>query len=338
MAKSVVVTTTLHQHLRKVNVLDAVVAGTSLPNWTSVADDGHNTFETVCTTPGSTIAGAATVVVPNYVPPDVTAPTITSTNTASVAENATLSKSLTANETVTWSITGGADAARFEISGSTLRWASNGTKDFEAPDDANADNVYVVQVTATDAALNATNQTISVTVTNVAEGPVWADTYVAPAFNDSSAAWNGYNVRVRFEAAQLSVSGGSVRLTLSAGTGEGTAIDSMYIGHAAAAGDVYDFDGTQVQALVSGSGSFTVPVSSSVVTDTITYAFDESKPFIVAFHMNSAANDTLRGATVATGVGVYYKSAAAEASVANVTGYTTLSTSSVRLVSKIEAG
>jgi ribosomal protein S11 len=100
---------------------------------------------------------------------DLTAPTITSTNSASVAENSTLSKSLTANETVTWSITGGADAAEFEISGSTLRWASNGTQDYEAPADADTNNTYVVQVTATDTAGNTANQTVTVTVTDVSD-------------------------------------------------------------------------------------------------------------------------------------------------------------------------
>jgi hypothetical protein len=77
---------------------------------------------------------------------------------------------LTANETVSWSIVGGADQARFELSGSTLRWLSNGTKNFEAPDDADGNNTYVVQVRATDLASNQTNQTITVTVTDVAEG------------------------------------------------------------------------------------------------------------------------------------------------------------------------
>jgi hypothetical protein len=101
---------------------------------------------------------------------DVTAPTVTSGTTASVDEDATLSHSLTANETVTWSITGGADAADFEISGSTLRWASNGVQDYEDPQDADTDNDYVVQVTATDTAGNTTNQTITVTVDDVAEG------------------------------------------------------------------------------------------------------------------------------------------------------------------------
>lgn len=100
---------------------------------------------------------------------DMITPTITSNNSASVAENATLSHALTASESVTWSLAGGADQARFEISGSTLRWASNGTKNYEAPDDANTDNAYVVIVRARDAANNSATQTITVTVTNVEE-------------------------------------------------------------------------------------------------------------------------------------------------------------------------
>jgi hypothetical protein len=101
---------------------------------------------------------------------DEVAPTITSANSGSVAENEVLAFALTANEAVTWSITGGADQSKFELSGSTLRWASNGTKDYENPDDADTNNAYVVQVTATDAATNATNQTITITVTDVGEG------------------------------------------------------------------------------------------------------------------------------------------------------------------------
>lgn len=97
---------------------------------------------------------------------DTTAPTITSSNAVSVAENVTLSHSLTADESVTWSIVGGADQSKLEISGSTLRWASNGTKDYEAPDDADTNNTYIVTVRATDLASNTTDQTITVTVTN----------------------------------------------------------------------------------------------------------------------------------------------------------------------------
>lgn len=127
---------------------------------------------------------------------DTTAPTITSTNTVSNAENTTLAHSLTADETVTWSITGGADQARVELSGSTLRWASNGTKDFEAPDDADTNNTYIVQVTATDAAGNATNQTITVTVTDVDEVAPTASVF--SPLDNATGVLVGANLTVQF--------------------------------------------------------------------------------------------------------------------------------------------
>lgn len=96
---------------------------------------------------------------------DVTAPTITSDAATSVAGNATLSFTLTADEDVTWTITGGADQAQFQISTDELQWIADGSQDYSSPADANADNVYVVIVRATDASDNYSEQTISVTVT-----------------------------------------------------------------------------------------------------------------------------------------------------------------------------
>jgi len=101
---------------------------------------------------------------------DTTAPTINSSATFSVAENVTLAHALTASESVTWTIVGGADAADYEISGSTLRWAGNTTRDYEAPVDADTNNSYIVTVRATDGAGNFTDQTITGTVTDVSEG------------------------------------------------------------------------------------------------------------------------------------------------------------------------
>lgn len=98
------------------------------------------------------------------------APVISTSATASVAENSTLSIALAANQTVTWSIVGGADQAKFEISGTTLRWASNGTKDYESPNDADTNNTYIVTVRATAVSdAQTTDKTITVTVTDVVE-------------------------------------------------------------------------------------------------------------------------------------------------------------------------
>jgi RNA 3'-terminal phosphate cyclase len=103
---------------------------------------------------------------------DAVSPTITSADTASVEENALLAHVLTADEPVSWTITGGTDAADFEISTNVLRWLANGTQDYEVPSDSNFNNTYVVQVTATDGANNTANQSITVTVTDVAEGGI----------------------------------------------------------------------------------------------------------------------------------------------------------------------
>lgn len=107
----------------------------------------------------------------------VGAPIINSSAAPSVAENVTLSHTLSANEPVTWAIRTSVqnalsvDYLKFELSGSTLRWASNGTKDYEAPDDTGTNNTYVVVVRATDVDQGlTTDQTITVTVTDVAEG------------------------------------------------------------------------------------------------------------------------------------------------------------------------
>ena len=66
---------------------------------------------------------------------------------------------------VTFSIKGGADAALFELSGAAL--AFKAAPDFEAPADANGDNVYEVTVVASDGEGETDVQPVRVTVTNV---------------------------------------------------------------------------------------------------------------------------------------------------------------------------
>lgn len=100
-------------------------------------------------------------------PPNVP-PVITTDPNVTVDENVELVLGLVADQDVTWSIIGGADAARFELFGAILRWVGNGTKDFEFPDDANADNSYVVSVRATSAFDMSDEMTITVTVQDVA--------------------------------------------------------------------------------------------------------------------------------------------------------------------------
>lgn len=106
---------------------------------------------------------------------DQTAPTITGPSSAtganssiSIAENSTAVHTFTANESVTWSKSG-TDESFFSItSGGVLTITS---RNFESPADSGSNNSYVVTVTATDTVGNATNQTLTATITNVNEAP-----------------------------------------------------------------------------------------------------------------------------------------------------------------------
>jgi hypothetical protein len=92
-----------------------------------------------------------------------------------VVENTTAVTTVTAYDgdfdQVRFTITGGADAAKFSINASTGALSFLAAPNFEAPGDADANNSYVVQVTASDGSHTGT-QTLTVQVTNQNEAPV----------------------------------------------------------------------------------------------------------------------------------------------------------------------
>ena len=94
----------------------------------------------------------------------------------SIAENTTAVTKVTASDadagtTITYSIAGGADAAKFAIDAATGALSFKAAPDFDIAGDVGANNVYDVIVRASDGALT-DDQAIAVTVTNVAEAPV----------------------------------------------------------------------------------------------------------------------------------------------------------------------
>lgn len=117
-------------------------------------------------------------------PSDTTAPTITTAATYDQVENADWSIGLAADEIVTWSKNGGADASLFDLSGSTLSLTS---RDYEIPTDGNDDNVYEVIVRATDAAGNTTDKTISVTITDIDDTAPSITTGASQSVNEHTA-------------------------------------------------------------------------------------------------------------------------------------------------------
>lgn len=125
---------------------------------------------------------------------DATAPVITSAASASLAENATWAFTITASEPVTFSLSG-TDAGFFELIGAmpatsvTLRIDSNGTFDFETPQDAGGNNVYNFTINVTDQGTPGltASQAFTLTVTDVADGGAVAPTNtVAPVASGST--------------------------------------------------------------------------------------------------------------------------------------------------------
>ena len=105
---------------------------------------------------------------PPWTNPDTTPPSVTTT-AFNAAENQTAIGTLSANEAVTWSKVGGVDSATVSIVSATGVITFNSAPNFEAPSDVGADNVYNITVRATDTAGNITNQSITVTVTDVVD-------------------------------------------------------------------------------------------------------------------------------------------------------------------------
>ncbi len=163
--------TTSGQNMIRVYAIDASGA-TSHPSFTNA------------TTSISGLGSTAPAVVYYY---DTIAPSFSSGTSASVAENiSTRTAVYTAAATdtsptvsLTYSL-GGIDAERFDFNTTTRVLTFKTSPDFEVPTDSGTNNVYDITITATDAAGNATNRAVAITVTDVAEAggtssPVMAD-------------------------------------------------------------------------------------------------------------------------------------------------------------------
>jgi VCBS repeat-containing protein len=171
-----------------------VLSFVSAPDFETPTDSGANNVYDVQVT-ASDGAGGTTA---QNIAVTVTAvndnnPAFTSAATANVAENSTAVLTVAATDddlpaqSVTYSITGGADQTKFAItSGGVLSFVS--APNFEAPTDATFNNVYDVQVTASDGAGGTTAQNIAVTVTAVNDNtPVFTSSATANVAENSTA-------------------------------------------------------------------------------------------------------------------------------------------------------
>ena len=100
-------------------------------------------------------------------------------------------------DTITYSISGGADSALFAIDTNTGELTFVAAPDYEAPTDSDGNNIYEVEVTANDNNGNTTAQTISVTVTPVNDN--------APAFTSPTTASVSENTTAVMTVAEVAI-------------------------------------------------------------------------------------------------------------------------------------
>jgi hypothetical protein len=96
--------------------------------------------------------------------------TINTPANISTYETTTAIATLSANETVTWSLLSGVDSASVAITGAVLAFKS--LRDFEAPTDVGTNNVYNFTVRATDSVGNTTDLAMSITILNANEATI----------------------------------------------------------------------------------------------------------------------------------------------------------------------
>lgn len=162
-------------------------------------------------------------------------------------------------------------------------------------------------------------------------GPTWGTAFSTTLDMDEGG-WTGYTGVTILDAVVVTRSGSKVRVTFTAAMTHDSVLAKAFLGHAAASGDAYDFDGGQVQLLFSGSPGVTVPMATSVVSDEATFALDETKNVIIAAFLSS---DFLRFAAGVTGASSYYK-LGDDAATTNKSGYTIAPHAGATYIPKIE--
>ena len=194
------------------------------------------------------------------------APVITSngggTNAAvSILENTTAVTTVASSDVdgggLVYSISGGADAARFAIDGTSgvLRFVA--AQDREAPTDADADSTYEVVVRVSDGLGGSDTQAISATVIDVDEfdvGPISDSNATADAVAENSP--NGTIVGVTAMASDADATNSSIAYTLTSDAGGRFAIDG-------ATGIITVANGSLLDAETSTSHGLSVRATSA---------------------------------------------------------------------------
>ncbi len=218
------------------------------------------------------------------------APVITSdgggaTATVFVSENLSAVTTVSASDadlpaqSITYTITGGADASRFTVNSSTGVLSFIAAPDFESPTDSGGDNIYEVTVQASDGAGGFDSQALSVTVT---DNPQVYDQFNAISYSGNNGDENWLNNWTEIGESN-GPSSGRVEVRSSGYMEIGASDESISGKGASRAADlsgattaILDFDYRRVDN-DGGGGSVSVQVSSNgggIWTNLATYSLN----------------------------------------------------------------
>ncbi|NEZ56958.1 calcium-binding protein [Adonisia turfae] len=258
------------QSLFSIDANSGVVTFTNAPDFEAPVDaNGNNDYELqVTVTDSSGLTDTQDLVISVTDVAENAAPTITSSATASVEEEQTSAIDVNATDDndsegsgLTYSLTGGADQALFSIDADTGVVTFNAAPDFENPGDAGGNNVYDIQVAATDSGGLTDVQDIAITVTDVVEN-------VDPVAQNQSYSTFGNTV---LEVAGADIPGNEVASVTSA--------TSLLTGATDANGDTLSVleetktttEGGSVTINADGSFFYTPEAGDASVADTFTF-------------------------------------------------------------------
>ena len=151
------------------------------------------------------------------------------------------------------------------------------------------------------------------------------ETLYSQALDTDVNGFNGETLVQKWAIAALTMPSGAIsqiRFTFEAGAGEATTITNAYVGHAAGAGDAYDFSATPVQILWAGAGTKAISAGATAVSDWAVFAYNKTSPLLVAFYIGGGVSvDTIREKTGLGANIVLYEKVANDAATVDKTGY-----------------
>jgi hypothetical protein len=165
--------------------------------------------------------------------------------------------------------------------------------------------------------------------------PIWQAAVQTADTSWQDTGSNNLNFRIYVKGAQVASSSNSVKIKFKHPfTSSSTFISSAYIGVKKEDTDAFDFGATPTQVTFGGNGAVTLLADDGYTTsDTIAFPIAVGTDYLIAFHTNTGSWAPRLSGGVAPNQ--YYRTAADESAVVDVTGYGSLA--DIRSVASIEA-